>query len=380
MDSISPAALRKVTRELYALKSDPPEGIRPILNETVMTDIQAWIQGPGFFLTKIFHPNVSKQGDVCVSTLKKDWKKDLGLRHILLVVKCLLIAPNPESALNEEAGRQLLEHYDDYAKHARLMTGIHAQSAGQDVFAARTVSNSGSSSNSAITATSTVAAKDTTLDPSRVESHPQQEQFTSASNSSKAAAALSSSRLGSSRLSISLDSSTAGSFSRIPTVTTSTTATEDQSQPSPVEDVSSDATASALSAATARTTSFLYDSATASTLALKRKHPSDEKIMDHHAQCSSAAASHTKHSTATTAAVAAAAGLYARQTLQGLPTHPNQAATKSSHPLKQLLGHTRLEPLKDRVTDNTTKASIGAMAPKSSKGLMESRKRTLRRL
>ncbi|KAG0294118.1 hypothetical protein BGZ98_001901, partial [Dissophora globulifera] len=269
MDSISPAALRKVTRELYALKSDPPEGIRPILNETVMTDIQAWIQGPGFFLTKIFHPNVSKQGDVCVSTLKKDWKKDLGLRHILLVVKCLLIAPNPESALNEEAGRQLLEHYDDYAKHARLMTGIHAQSAGQDVFAARTVSNgssSSSSSNSTITTASTIAAKDTTLDPSKIESHPQQEQFTSASNSSKAAA-LSSSRLGSSRPSISLDSPTTGSFSRIPAATTNTTAMEDQCQPSFVEDASSDATA-------ARTTSFLYDSATASTPALKRKHPS----------------------------------------------------------------------------------------------------------
>ncbi|CAG8528859.1 10388_t:CDS:2 [Paraglomus brasilianum] len=41
-------------------------------------------------------------------------------------VKCLLIIPNAESALNEEAGRLLLENYDDYAKHARLMTKIHA--------------------------------------------------------------------------------------------------------------------------------------------------------------------------------------------------------------------------------------------------------------
>lgn len=37
-------------------------------------------------MTKIFHPNVSKQGEVCVSTLKKDWKKTLGLKHILLVI------------------------------------------------------------------------------------------------------------------------------------------------------------------------------------------------------------------------------------------------------------------------------------------------------
>lgn len=42
--------------------------------------------------------------------------------------------PNPESALNEEAGRQLLEKYDDYAKHARLMTEIHAASQRNDIF------------------------------------------------------------------------------------------------------------------------------------------------------------------------------------------------------------------------------------------------------
>lgn len=38
-----------------------------------------------FFLTKIFHPNVAKNGEICVNTLKKDWKPDLGIKHILLV-------------------------------------------------------------------------------------------------------------------------------------------------------------------------------------------------------------------------------------------------------------------------------------------------------
>lgn len=42
-------------------------------------------------------------------------------------VKCLLIHPNPESALNEEAGKLLLEHYDDYSKRAQMMTDIHAK-------------------------------------------------------------------------------------------------------------------------------------------------------------------------------------------------------------------------------------------------------------
>lgn len=37
-----------------------------------------------------------------------------------------MIAPNPESALNEEAGKLLLEDYDSYCKHAKLITSIHA--------------------------------------------------------------------------------------------------------------------------------------------------------------------------------------------------------------------------------------------------------------
>lgn len=47
------------------------------------------------FSTKIFHPNVSTAGDVCVNVLKKDWKPDLGLRHVLMVIRCLLVEPFP---------------------------------------------------------------------------------------------------------------------------------------------------------------------------------------------------------------------------------------------------------------------------------------------
>ena len=42
-------------------------------------------------------------------------------------VKCLLIVPNPESALNEEAGKLLLEKYEDYSKRAQWWTDIHAK-------------------------------------------------------------------------------------------------------------------------------------------------------------------------------------------------------------------------------------------------------------
>jgi ubiquitin-conjugating enzyme E2 S len=83
---------------------------------------------PGFFVTKIFHPNIRyTTGEICVNTLKRDWQPTHGIRHVLMVVRCLLIEPFPESALNEEAAKMLLEEYDEYFRRARMMTSIHAR-------------------------------------------------------------------------------------------------------------------------------------------------------------------------------------------------------------------------------------------------------------
>jgi len=153
MENVSPHIIRQVTKELIEMQKNPPEGIRVLLNEQDITDIHATIEGPegtpysgghfrvklvlsknfpaeppkGFFLTKIFHPNVAGNGEICVNTLKKDWKPEFGIKHILLTIKCLLIVPNPESALNEEAGKMLLEQYDDYSARAKMFTEIHAR-------------------------------------------------------------------------------------------------------------------------------------------------------------------------------------------------------------------------------------------------------------
>jgi ubiquitin-conjugating enzyme E2 S len=81
-------------------------------------------------LTKIFHPNVSAAGEICVNTLKKDWKPEHTLAHVLQVISCLLIVPFPESSLNDEAGKLFMESYDEYARKARLVTSIHAMPGG----------------------------------------------------------------------------------------------------------------------------------------------------------------------------------------------------------------------------------------------------------
>ncbi|KAF9265061.1 hypothetical protein L218DRAFT_979317 [Marasmius fiardii PR-910] len=179
--SVSPAAMRRLMREIGELKKSPPEGIRVQTSEDNLLDVTGIIQGPDgtpyaggyfkvkfrfteefptappkcWFITKIFHPNVSAGGDICVNTLKKDWKSSYGICHILVTVKCLLIYPNPESALDEEAGKLLLENYKSYCDRAKLITSVHATPRVRpvefDTPSAEEQQNAGSSTNASTT-------------------------------------------------------------------------------------------------------------------------------------------------------------------------------------------------------------------------------------
>ncbi|KAK6942105.1 Ubiquitin-conjugating enzyme E2, partial [Dillenia turbinata] len=134
-ENLPPNVIKQLAKELKNLDETPPEGIKvagtPYENGVFRMKLilsRDFPQSPpkGYFLTKIFHPNIATNGEICVNTLKKDWNPNLGLRHVLIVVRCLLIEPFPESALNEQAGKLLLENYEEYARLARLYTGIHA--------------------------------------------------------------------------------------------------------------------------------------------------------------------------------------------------------------------------------------------------------------
>mmetsp|Transcript_5306 Transcript_5306/g.8207 ORF Transcript_5306/g.8207 Transcript_5306/m.8207 type:complete len:212 (-) Transcript_5306:182-817(-) len=157
-ENLSPQAMMKLMKDIRDVTKNTPEGIVLHFSEENMTCINADIEGPegtpfqggvfrcmlrigsdfpnsppkGFFLTKIFHPNVSSKGEICVNTLKKDWKPAHGLKHVLMVIRCLLIHPNPESALNEEAGKLLLEEYDSYSKRALMFTKLYATPKGSN--------------------------------------------------------------------------------------------------------------------------------------------------------------------------------------------------------------------------------------------------------
>lgn len=47
MENLSPQVIRQVSKELSQLTSNPLEGIRVCINEEDISDIQAFIDGPG---------------------------------------------------------------------------------------------------------------------------------------------------------------------------------------------------------------------------------------------------------------------------------------------------------------------------------------------
>eukprot|EP01091_Cochliopodium_minus_P006239 TRINITY_DN16115_c0_g1_i1.p1 TRINITY_DN16115_c0_g1~~TRINITY_DN16115_c0_g1_i1.p1 ORF type:complete len:213 (+),score=72.34 TRINITY_DN16115_c0_g1_i1:98-736(+) len=145
-------SIRSILNEIKQLKKKPLEDIEITVSEEDLTCVYAIITGPkdtpfeggrfkiklvlgnefpkvppkGYFITKIFHPNVAENGEICVNTLKRDWKETLGIQHIVITIKCLMIEPNPDSALNEDAGKLLLEEYETYFNRAKMYTKIHS--------------------------------------------------------------------------------------------------------------------------------------------------------------------------------------------------------------------------------------------------------------
>jgi len=143
---------RRLRSELKTLKTDPPEGIQAAPLDSHCCHWQASITGPqgspyegGLFLlylqipqnypmwppkvrflTKIFHPNISRHGDLGLDSLHHNWSLALTISKVLVSVQSLLTDPYLPVCMEPSVGKLFRDHPQTFERMARLSTWKYA--------------------------------------------------------------------------------------------------------------------------------------------------------------------------------------------------------------------------------------------------------------
>lgn len=121
---------KRITREIQKLEKDSlPYGIRVIPGKENIMEWEAYITGgkdtphdnleykllvtinsdyprkpPSIkFISKIFHPNVYRDGKICIDILQNQWAPTLRIVSALVSIQSMLDDPNPNSPANVDA-------------------------------------------------------------------------------------------------------------------------------------------------------------------------------------------------------------------------------------------------------------------------------------
>eukprot|EP00216_Chloropicon_sp_CCMP2111_P006174 CAMPEP_0198239912 /NCGR_PEP_ID=MMETSP1446-20131203/5184_1 /TAXON_ID=1461542 ORGANISM="Unidentified sp, Strain CCMP2111" /NCGR_SAMPLE_ID=MMETSP1446 /ASSEMBLY_ACC=CAM_ASM_001112 /LENGTH=173 /DNA_ID=CAMNT_0043922579 /DNA_START=60 /DNA_END=581 /DNA_ORIENTATION=+ len=139
---MSTPARKRLIRDFKKLQKDPPSGIS---GSPIPENIMRWnavIFGPEDspwdggtfrlsidftedypnqapvvkFVSKMFHPNIYADGQICLDILQNKWSPVYDVAAILTSIQSLLTDPNPNSPANSEAARLFTEDKGEYTR------------------------------------------------------------------------------------------------------------------------------------------------------------------------------------------------------------------------------------------------------------------------
>ncbi|GBC00663.1 hypothetical protein RclHR1_03930013 [Rhizophagus clarus] len=146
-------ALKRINKELTDLNRDPPAHCSAgPTNDDELFHWQASIMGPADspytggvfylnihfptdypfkppkvnFITKIYHPNIDKDGNICLDILKEKWSPAFTISNVLLSILSIFTDPNPEDPLVPEIAREYKTDRNRYETNAREWTRKYA--------------------------------------------------------------------------------------------------------------------------------------------------------------------------------------------------------------------------------------------------------------
>ncbi|KAJ7472962.1 ubiquitin-conjugating enzyme/RWD-like protein [Mycena galericulata] len=148
---------KRIMREIKAVVADPHPHIDVYFNDSDMSFLKVILEAPtdvencpykggtflltcdlpaGYprdppevrFVTFIMHPNVSKQGKVCIAELGRLWSSDITLKEIFSLVYGTLLTPDLENPLEIQAS---LKYYEDDGTYALAVAEAITKHAGK---------------------------------------------------------------------------------------------------------------------------------------------------------------------------------------------------------------------------------------------------------
>mmetsp|Transcript_15209 Transcript_15209/g.52840 ORF Transcript_15209/g.52840 Transcript_15209/m.52840 type:complete len:210 (-) Transcript_15209:172-801(-) len=73
--------------------------------------------------TPIYHPNIDKDGNVCLNILKADWKPVLDVTAVIHGILHLFEEPNPDDPLNHEAAETMRDNEPQFRRNVENSLG-----------------------------------------------------------------------------------------------------------------------------------------------------------------------------------------------------------------------------------------------------------------